>query len=233
GVPLDIHLEEAPEFIARVALESGDDRVRLGTSVSSLGHLRYVAVPVMVAGDAEVGTFVAAVDIDAQLADLDAAFRTYLVVGVLSLGAMALVGWFVAGRLLRPLRAVRDAASRITATDLAERIPVTGRDDVSELTRTVNGMLDRLEQSTIAQQRLLDDIRHELQTPVTIVRGHLELLDPEDPDEVASVRAIALDELDRMAGLVEAVGSLAETGPASLRLEPIDVGDLTEEVYAK
>src|SRR5690606_8460106 len=140
-------------------------------------------------------------------------FRTYLLVSVLSLGAIALVGWFVAGRLLRPLRAVRDAASRITATDLSERIPVTGRDDVPDLTRTVNDMLDRLESATSAQQRLLDDVRHELQTPITIVRGHLELLDPGDEDEVASVRTLALDELDRMAGLVDAVGSLAETGP--------------------
>src|SRR5690606_13825164 len=115
----------------------------------------------------------------------------------------------------------------------SERIPVTGRDDVSDLTRTVNDMLDRLESATSAQQRLLDDVRHELQTPITIVRGHLELLDPGDEDEVASVRTLALDELDRMAGLVDAVGSLAETGPASLRLEPIDVGDLTAEVFAK
>jgi two-component system OmpR family sensor kinase len=233
GVPMDIHLEDAPELVARVALEAEDGRVRLGTSVSRLGHLRYISVPIGVEGDPDVGIFVAAVDIDAELEDLDAAFRTYALVAALSVGAIALVGWFVAGRLLRPLRQVREAASRITASDISERIPVSGRDDISDLTRTLNDMLERLDSSTRAQQRLLDDVRHELQTPITIVRGHLELLDPADVPELEAVRELAIDELDRMAGLVEAIGSLAETGTGLVRPELVDIDDLTADVYAK
>jgi two-component system OmpR family sensor kinase len=233
GVPMEIHLEEAPEFVSRVALESDDGQVRLGTSVSRLGHLRYVSVPITVAGDPDLGTFVAAVDIDAELDDLDAAFRTYALVAALAVGSMALVGWFVAGRVLRPLRQVREAASRITATDTSKRLPVVGRDDISDLTRTLNDMLARLDDSTRAQKRLLDDVRHELQTPITIVRGHLELLDPADGDELETVRELAIDELDRMAELVEAIGSLAETGTDLQRTELVDVDDLTGGVYAK
>jgi signal transduction histidine kinase len=230
---MDIHLEDAPELVARVALEAEDGQVLLGTSVSRLGHLRYISVPISVAGDPDRGTFVAAVDIAAELEDLDAAFRTYSLVAALAIGAMALVGWFVAGRLLRPLRHVREAASRITATDTSERIPVSGRDDISDLTRTLNDMLERLDDSTRAQKRLLDDVRHELQTPITIVRGHLELLDPADLEEMETVRELAIDELDRMAGLVEAIGSLAETGTGLLQAELVDVDDLTGDVYAK
>jgi two-component system OmpR family sensor kinase len=233
GIAMDLHLEDAPEFIARVALESADGQVRLGTSVSRLGHVRYIAVPITVAGDPETGVFVGAVDISAALADLDAAFRTYALVAVITLGAITLVGWFVAGRLLRPLRQVREAASRITATDISERIPVTGRDDLSDLTRTLNDMLERIDGSARAQQRLLDDVRHELQTPLTIVRGHLELLDPADAGEVSATRDLALDELDRMSQLVVAIGSLADTGQAAVHAEPVDVEDLTADVFAK
>lgn len=235
GVPMEIHLEKSPEFIAHVAEESVDGQVRLGTSVSSaLGYLRYVSVPVLVAEDPEFGVLVVAVDVRARLADLDAAFRTYTLVAVGALAVMALVGWFVAGRLLSPLRRVREAASRITAADISERIPVTGRDDVSEVARTLNDMLDRIDGSNRAQKRLLDDVRHELKTPITIVRGHLELLDPADPADVAAARDVAIDELDRMADLVDAIGSLAESASgASLRREPVDVDDLTADVFAK
>jgi two-component system OmpR family sensor kinase len=233
GVPLDYHLEDSPGFVARVTIEVAEGDVVLGTALSPLGWLRYAAVPVTVVGDPEIGAIVVAVDVAAELSDLDAAFRTYLIVATATLLCIGMVGWFVAGRLLRPLRRVREAASRITASDIGERIPVTGHDDVSGLTRTLNDMLDRIEGATGAQQRLLDDVRHELRTPLTIVRGHLELLDPADPDEVAAAQALALDELDRMAGLVDAIGSLAETAPGTLRVEPVDVDDLTAEVHAK
>jgi signal transduction histidine kinase len=81
----------------------------------------------------------------------------YALVALGSLLLVGLVGWLVAGQLLRPLRLLREAAERISHTDLSLRIPVSGSDDVSELTRTVNAMLDRLESGFEAQQRFLDD----------------------------------------------------------------------------
>jgi signal transduction histidine kinase len=65
---------------------------------------------------------------------------------------------------------------QISDTDLTRRIPVHGRDDISELATTFNAMLDRLEESFATQRRFLDDIGHELRTPITIIRGHLELM---------------------------------------------------------
>ena len=67
---------------------------------------------------------------------------------------------------------------------MSERMPVRGNDDVSELTVSFNRMLDRLEASFAEQRQFLDDAGHELRTPVTILRGHLELLDPDDPADV-------------------------------------------------
>ena len=76
---------------------------------------------------------------------------------------------------------LRETAEEISETDLSRRLPVTGNDDITALTRTVNGMLDRLEEAFVGQRQFLDDAGHELRTPLTVLRGHLELLDPGDP----------------------------------------------------
>jgi two-component system OmpR family sensor kinase len=230
GVQLDFHLEKMPALVSRIVKETADGSSRLGTYVGHGYHVRYIAIPVTVAGSAS-GVYVAAIDLDAELEELASAFTTYTVVAVVALLAIGLVGWFVAGRLLRPLRDLRSAANRITASDRLERIPVRGRDDISALTTTINDMLDRLDGAMTAQRQLLDDVRHELATPITIVRGHLELLDSGNATEVDSTRAIALDELDRMSGLVADIESLAETAPATRT--QVDAAEFTAEVFAK
>jgi signal transduction histidine kinase len=94
-------------------------------------------------------------------------------------------------------------------------------------------MLDRLDSAMTNQRRLLDDVQHELKTPITIVRGHLELLDPADPADTRATRAIALDELDRMSGLIDEIGALAESRMIVMRRDPILSAELTAEVLAK
>lgn len=233
GVEIDFHLEDDPALVSRVAAEVADGTVRLGTAVSPLGRLRYIAAPVWVEGDAQQGVYLTAIDTGAELRELTRAFTTYSFVAAGSLAAVALVGWFVAGRLLRPIRHLRQAASRITASERHERIPVVGNDDVSDLTGTVNDMLDRLDTALTSQRQLLDDVRHELATPITILRGHLELLDPADAAEVTATRALAIDELDRMGGLVDDIESLAESENAVRTRIATDVADLTADVFAK
>jgi hypothetical protein len=80
------------------------------------------------------------------------------------------------------------------------------------LAREFNTMLDRLEQAASAQQEFMASIGHELRTPITIARGHLELLqtvDQDDPDAVDETVAIVQDELDRMGRLVEDLMAIA------------------------
>lgn len=233
AVQSDVRLERNDELVARVVDEVSDDSVRLGTAVTRDGTLRYIAVPISVEGDDASGIYLTAVNLDARLSELIDAFRTYAVVAFVALAAIGVVGWFVAGRLLRPIRRLRIAASRITASELQERISVEGSDDFSDLTETVNDMLDRLDSAMTSQRQLLDDVRHELKTPITIIRGHLEVLDPTDLAEVQAARALAIDELDRMSGLVDDIEALAE----SQRIAPVrrfvDADELTGEVFAK
>ncbi|MDO9591206.1 MAG: HAMP domain-containing sensor histidine kinase, partial [Microcella sp.] len=84
-----------------------------------------------------------------------------------------------------------------------------------------------------SQRQLLDDVRHELKTPITIVRGHLELLDETKPAEVRAARDIALDELDRMAGLIDDIDALARAEHLSSLAELTDVADFTALVFSK
>jgi signal transduction histidine kinase len=108
-----------------------------------------------------------------------------------------------------------------------------GRDDLAHLTRTINLMLDRLDQGLTDQRQLLDDVRHELHTPVTIVRGHLEILNPADAVEVQYTRALAIEELDRITDLVEDLAMLAESQRADPTLQAVETRDFTQRVFAK
>lgn len=233
GVALDFELHRDPDFLATAALLGGGDAVAFGDARLDGRTLRYVAVPVAVQGDASRGTYIAAVDRGAALRVIETTFQVYTVAAIGTLIAIGLVGWFVAGRLLRPLRQLRAAALQIADTRSLERIPVDGRDDVSQLARAFNEMLDRLAESAEGQRRLLDDVRHELKTPITIVRGHLELLDSGRVDEVDATRELVLDELDRMVDLVDGLELLAEVNRELVHPEPVDIAQLIREVHTK
>jgi signal transduction histidine kinase len=211
-----------------------DAPVRIRQAGTSVGQVRYAAVPVSVAGGTDRGYYVVATVLRPQRQVIAQGAVQYALVALGCLGLVGLGGWLVAGRLLRPLRLLREAAEHISHTDLSLRIPAGGHDDVSELTRTVNAMLDRLQAGFEAQQRFLDDAGHELRTPVTIVAGHLEVLDPHDPSEVAEVRDLALDELERMSRLITDLTLLAKSRrPDFVHPAPVDLTQLIDDVLGK
>lgn len=228
-------IEKETALIAEIAARPRDDptRIRQGRT-AAVGPIRYAAVQLQVAGSQQRGVFVVATTLEPTRQTLIRSAWQYTLLSASALFLIGAGGWLVAGRLLRPLRLLRDAAEHISHTDLASRIPATGHDDVTELTRTVNAMLDRLEGAFDTQQQFLDDAGHELRTPLTIVRGHLEILDPEDAREVAATRALALDELDRMSRLVSDLIVLAQSGrPDFVRFGPVDLDHLLHDVLDK
>ena len=156
---------------------------------------------------------------------------TYALLAALSVILIAGLASWIAGRLLSPVRRLRDTARGITDGDLGGRLEVTGHDDLSDLQRTFNDMLDRLESAFVTQRQLLDDAGHELRTPLTILRGHLEVLDASDPDDVAATRTLLLDETDRMSRLVNDLLMLAKARrPDFVAVQPTDVETLTHGV---
>ncbi|MGP7959712.1 sensor histidine kinase [Sanguibacter sp. A247] len=228
-----LRLEDDAELLAALANPGDEVESRVRTLTTSRTTYTYLVIPVALAGSVETGAIVRAYDRDAERASLNRTYRTFALVGLGSLLGVAAVGWILAGRLLGPVRALDDASRTITDDgDLGRRIPVTSSDDLGRLTVTVNGMLDRLEEAFSSQRRLLDDVGHELRTPVTIIRGHLELMDVDDPDDVRASRDVALAELARSSRLLDDLMVLATAArPDFVTLAPVDLGRLTDDMH--
>jgi signal transduction histidine kinase len=196
------------------------------------GSVRYLAVPLESQGTTR-GVFVVANFVRGEREQIETWFRVAAVVAAVILAVATAVAWIVAGRLLRPVRQLTSTARTITEADFAQRIPVEGDDEIAELAATFNDMLDRLQFAFEAQRAFVDDAGHELRTPITIVRGHLELLG-DDPVERAETIALVTDELDRMARIVDDLLLLAKAEqPDFIRRQPIEISDLTTELLVK
>jgi len=223
-------LAEDPSFAALV-----NQNVENGGTIrtdSEFGDLLVTIQPVQ--GRSTAGALVIVTFLDEAQAGLNDLIRTYAITALLSLIVIAGLAAWQAGRLLAPVGRLSETAQEISATDLSRRLPETGNDDITALTRTVNGMLVRLEDAFVGQRQFLDDAGHELRTPLTVLRGHLEVLDQGDPKDVAETRALLLDELDRMSRLVGDLILLAKTGrPDFLDLRPVSLEPLTNTVLAK
>ncbi|HET8926794.1 MAG TPA: HAMP domain-containing sensor histidine kinase [Microbacterium sp.] len=221
-------ISQNEELIARAVEETGGtEGAMLGTAATASGTLRYIAIPVAMPDDPTAGLYIRAVDLGAELEPVTTSMVTFGVAALGTLLAIAAVGWFVVGRLLSPIRRLRATADAITISDLGARIPEQGNDDISDLTRTVNSMLARLEGSVGAQRQLLDDVRHELKTPITIVRGHLEMMDAADAGDVQATRELGIAELDRLTRLVEDIDLLAAVEGDQFAMEPVALCALT------
>jgi len=198
------------------------------------GEVLIAVQSVQFENDERIGALIVVQELSERDALLNETMRTYAIVAFRSLLLVLVIAWWQSGRLLSPLRTLRATADRIGATDLSQRLPVKGNDDITALTHTVNGMLDRLEAAFVSQKQFLDDAGHDLRTPLTVLSGHLELLDSARTDEVEATRQLLLDEVDRMARLTRDLILLAKTDrPDFLRIEGVDLSELIEDLVAK
>jgi signal transduction histidine kinase len=220
----------------------GSDRGDRGEIATPGGRVKYLAVPVgrtsrsdPARGErtGEAGVFVVANFRDEEEDELDGAILALGGVGLAILLIGSVLAWRLAGSVLGPVRAVTNTARAISETSLQRRIPERGSDEIAQLAATFNDMLDRLERAFVTQRRFLDDAGHELRTPITIVRGHLEFPD-EEPEERERTVSIMLDELDRMGRIVDDLLLLAQADePDFLQLDLVDVAALTSELETK
>ena len=231
GIPPLARLDTDEAFVARVA--SATEPVS-GQTESTAGTVRYAVVPVEVAGDPRRGQLVIVLFYDHYRSEVMDAIRVLALTSLAALALAGAAGWFVAGRVLAPIRLVRQTAARISdSSDLTRRLDVPGDDDVAALAATFNHMLDRLEQAFAVQRDFVDDAGHELRTPITVIRGHLELMG-DDPQDRAETLALVTDELDRMNRMVDDLLTLAKAEqPGFLDIEEVELADLTVSVVAK
>ena len=145
----------------------------------------------------------------------------------------AFLAWWIAGRMIVPVRRIREAAETISAADLSRRVPSDGPDEIVSLADTVNEMLERVEDAYRTQREFLDDAGHELRTPLTVVQGNLDLM-PEDSEGREATTRVIQDELSRMSRIVEDLLTLARADrPDFLVTEPTEVSELIINIEAK
>lgn len=226
-------LGASQELLTRVRTLGGVRTVRRGDVGTPSGHIRYLAVPVAAAGRRR-GAFVVTADLGRERAEVSEAVRVAAGIALAMLLVVSVLAYLAVGRVLAPLRALGDTARSIgSGDDLTRRIDVHGHDEIAELARMFNGMLDRLEAAFEIQREFVSDAGHELRTPITIIRGHLELLDDDSAERRRTV-AVVTDELARMSRFVEDLLTLAKAErPDFLLLAELDLDLLTEELMAK
>jgi len=145
-------------------------------------------------------------------------------------------GYFVTKRALRPVDYMIKEVKDIDAKGLNKRLKVYGEEDeLTRLAKTFNDMLDRLEESFARQNRFVSDASHELRTPISVIKGYIDMLDRwgKDDREVLEegIKAIKKETLE-MESLVEKLLFLAKGDDRSIKLEreSFDLKEIAEEV---
>lgn len=168
--------------------------------------------------------------------DLLVFFATAIPIFLLLVGA---VGFLVSRSALRPVHDMTSKARGISGVgNLSERIPVPdAKDEIHELAETFNGLLERLEQAFVSQDRFVSNASHQLKTPLTILKGELELFSKSahKPEELRAFLDSASGEINRMIRLVEDLLLLAklEAGQDTLNREAVPLDEVTLSVVSR
>ena len=216
-------------LVAAGEVPDGDEPARLErASIAGLeGGVRLLVAP----PDRRGLVVVVGASLDDRDETLSSLLALLAIGGPTALLLASLAGYWAAGSALRPVERMRRRAAEISAGEPGERLPVPPVDDeLGRLGATLNDMLGRLEAAIERERRFVDDASHELRTPLALHRAELELAlrYGDDPQELRRSIASAIEEVDRLVALAEALLVVARTGEGGLALapEPIRVGDL-------
>ena len=122
------------------------------------------------------------------------------------LGISIVMGWLISQKTLKPIHQIIRTTNTITATNLHERLPIEGpEDELQKLSKTLNGMIDRLEDSFTQIQQFTSDVSHELRTSLTIIRGEMDvaLIRSRSEEEYKRVLLTVLEEVIYLSEMVE------------------------------
>jgi signal transduction histidine kinase len=147
-------------------------------------------------------------------------------------------GLYVANRALAPVNAIIDKTRNLSAHQLSERVPVPPtNDEIRELAKTLNGLLNRLEQAFQSHESFIADASHQMKTPLAILRGELDLMRsrPRSPEEVQQFLASASEEVGYLSRIIEELLLLAriDAGAASLQLRDVRVDEVVLDCVAR
>jgi signal transduction histidine kinase len=168
------------------------------------------------------GKVIGAIQVPYPIADIErsvkAVDRTLLMLSPIVLLIACGVAFWLTRRVLQPIEQMTDAAERIGASTLSERLPVIGTDEFAALASTLNGLLSRLELAFAQKKRFVADASHELRTPLTRIKGvaGVALLGDQSPAALSDALRVVEGAADAMAQLVESLLVLARGDAGSL-----------------
>jgi two-component system heavy metal sensor histidine kinase CusS len=180
-------------------------------------------------------TIVIGLNLAGPRAELNRIRNAFLLALPVALFLVGFGGWLVAGRALRPMRAIAETAERVTASGLDQRIPASNEDpEIARVIQVLNRMMDRLEASFRQATRFSADASHELKTPLAIMQGELE----------AAVQAAAagskeqqtfsalLEETQRLKNITRSLLLLAQADAGQLKLtkEPVNLSAMLQGI---
>lgn len=199
------------------------------------GHPTELVGSPIIAGNKVVGTFIATSDLSAFAKERSREILLSIAEGAIALLAGVISTFVLLRRLLRKVGRITSTADEIGSGTLDQRLGDQGsNDEVGELARTFDAMLDRVQAAMTAQRRLLSDVSHQLRTPLTVARGHLEVLGRggvDDPVEVRETLDLVIDQLDHTRAVVERLLMLGRAmEPDFLDTRPTEVRALLDEV---
>jgi len=168
---------------------------------------------------------------------VDDALREQLAQSVFALGfttiGALLLGWLVAGRVLRPVQRITDTARASSETDLHHRVGLQGpNDELKELADTLDSLLGRLEQAFTSQRAFSANVSHELRTPLAILRAEAEikLADTEATEAERDFARRVLDSTEQGERIVDGLLALARSQSGLLSRVAVDFAELTGDV---
>jgi signal transduction histidine kinase len=230
--PDGVVLAESPGLAGnRLGTETPDRTTVRDGELPDGGAARVLATPV---GGATVYVAGTLEDVDDSVGAL---LRSLLVAVPVSSAVLAGLVWWLVGRVLRPVDAIRTEVDRISASRLDRRVPEPPTsDEIARLAHTMNAMLDRLDGSAEQQRRFVADAAHELRSPLARIRAELEVdaAHPASADLQAS-HASVLGQAVALQRLVDDLLLLARGDSGALGRRsagPVDLDDVVQRVVA-
>jgi two-component system OmpR family sensor kinase len=197
-------------------------------------HLRVLNVP-LEAGGRPIGTLQVAASMTMVDTTRQSLVQIIIIIALVAILFAATLSWFFTAQALAPLVNITESALRISgADDLSQRLPQRGpgNDEMGRLVTAFNDTLGRLEQLFTSQQRFLADVSHEFRTPLTVIKGNVDLIRRMKQVDMESLDNIE-DEADRLTRLVGdlLLEAQAESGKLPLHFAPVELDTLLLEVF--
>lgn len=170
-------------------------------------------------------------------ASVDSARHFVMGMSAMMLGLAGILSFVITRSITRPLEKLVDTMQKASSGDLTVRSGISEVDEVGFLAKSFDQMIAELEKTFSAQKQFINDASHDLRTPITIIKGHLEILGrfgQPTYEDFTETKALLLDELDRMSRMVSDLLLLARSEePEFFNMREVDLKEFLDTIFRK